>query len=199
MPDPVLRDIPTRIATARLHLRPPQAGDGRIMYEAVVDALPQLRKFLASVPWAAHEPSEESSEIYCHHAQANFLARTDFPYLIFDSASNQLVGCTGLHRFHWAVPKFEVGFWCRTSQTGKGFISEAVAALAGVAEKNFSGARIELITDESNHRARSVAIRCGFVLEGILRDERRSPDGTLRNSCLYARTKSEPTRVNLQG
>jgi len=32
-----------------------------------------------------------------------------------------------------------------------------------------------------------VAERCGFELEGVLRHERRAPDGSLRNTCIYAR------------
>jgi len=32
-----------------------------------------------------------------------------------------------------------------------------------------------------------VAQRCQFTLEGILHNERRTPDGRVVNTCLYAR------------
>ena len=44
--------------------------------------------------------------------------------------------------------------------------------------------RVELVTDELNAGSRSVAARCGFSLEGILRSTMQSPDGKLRNSCV---------------
>jgi hypothetical protein len=35
-----------------------------------------------------------------------------------------------------------------------------------------------------------VAERCGFSLEGIMHNVMRAPDGSLRNSCVYARLPS---------
>ena len=48
--------------------------------------------------------------------------------------------------------------------------------------------RIECFTDADNLPSRRLAERCGFVLEGIMRNERVEPNGTLRNTCLYAVT-----------
>ena len=73
-----------------------------------------------------------------------------------------------------------------------GYVSEAVRALVSVAENHLAAMRIELITDAENQRSRTVAERCGFSLEGQLNNERRSPDGSLRNICIYART-ARPT------
>ena len=64
---------------------------------------------------------------------------------------------------------------------------EAVTALCGFAFAHLRVVRVEIVTDEENGAARRVAEGCGFVLEGILRHERRAPDGTLRNMCIYAR------------
>jgi hypothetical protein len=102
-----------------------------------------------------------------------------------------VVGAAGLHRTDWNTPKSEIGYWCRTSKTGNGYISEAVEALVRVAFQDLKAARVELITDEQNLESRRVAQRCHFQLEGILRHERKAPDGTLRNTCIYARLPPE--------
>lgn len=190
MLEPILRDLPPAIETKRLLLRPPQAGDGAALFAAVTESLPELRRFLASLPWVAAEQSVEASEVYCRTAQANFLARRDLPFLLFEKATGQLVGASGLHRMVWATPKAEVGYWCRTSRVGEGFVSEAVMALADYAFKHLRAVRIELLTDEENDASRRVAERCRFALEGILRNERRAPDGSIRSTCLYARLPS---------
>jgi len=187
MIDPVLLDLPTSIDTERLLLRPPQAGDGPLLLAAITESLPELRRFLASLPWIAAEQTADSSELYCRNAQANFLARKDLPFLLFEKATGQLVGASGLHRIVWATPKAEIGYWGRVSRARNGFISEAVDALSLYAFDHLHAVRVELITDEENERSRRLAERCQFTLEGILRDERRAPAGELRNTCIYAR------------
>ena len=187
MLDPVLLDLPASVETARLMLRPPQPGDGPALHAAIVESLAKLRRFLASLPWVAAEQTLDSAESYCRTSQANFLARKDLPFLMFEKATGELVGATGLHRMVWGTPKAEVGYWCRTSRSGNGFTSEAVLALTGYAFVHLGAIRVELVTDEENAESRRLAQRCQFELEGILRHERRAPDGTLRNTCIYAR------------
>lgn len=189
MPAPVLIAVPDTFASPRLDLRPPRAGDGPVVFEAIAESLSEMRRFLASLPWVAGEQSVEASEVFCRTAQANFLARTDMPFFAFERGTGQLVGCVGLHRPVWATPKFDVGYWCRSSRVGEGFVTEAVQALCGLAFEELSAVRLELITDEQNAPSRRVAERSGFTLEGILRNERRAPDGSLRNTCVYARTR----------
>jgi RimJ/RimL family protein N-acetyltransferase len=187
MTDPVLLELPTTIETARLRLRPPGAGDGTVLFEAITESLPELRRFLASLPWVATEQSAASSEVYCRNAHANFIARKDLPFLVFEKATGQLVGATGLHRIDWATPKAEIGYWGRSACAGRGFVSESVQALTAYAFNHLQAVRIELITDADNLASRRVAERSQFMLEGILRHERRAPDGSLRNTCVYAR------------
>ena len=187
MTDPILIELPSSVETERLFLRPPSAGDGPALFAAVSESLTELRRFLASLPWVAAEQTIASSEIYCRTAQANFLARKDLPFLLFEKSSGQLVGATGLHRVVWETPKAEIGYWVRTSRTKNGFVGEAVTALTSFAFEHLHAARVELIMDEDNLESRKVAERSKFALEGVLRHERRAPDGSLRNTCVYAK------------
>ncbi|HKC17900.1 MAG TPA: GNAT family N-acetyltransferase [Steroidobacteraceae bacterium] len=186
-PDPLLIDLPESIDTERLHLRPPRRGDGALLYAAVAESLPELRRFLSSLPWVAAEPSAQASELYCRNALANFMARKDLPFLLFEKSTGQLVGATGLHRIVWETPKAEVGYWVRTSRAGNGFIYEALTAMTAYAFQQLRAVRVELVTDEDNRASRKVAERCQFALEGLLRHDRRAADGTLVNTCIYAR------------
>ena len=187
MVDPILIELPAVIETERLRLRSPQAGDGAALYLAIQESLPDLRRFLASVPWVATEQSIDASEIYCRNAAANFLTRKDMPFLLFEKSTGEIVGATGLHRAVWATPKFEVGYWGRSSKSGQGLITEAVKAVTELALGPLAAVRVELITDAENHASRRLAERCGYTLEGTLRSERRAPDGSLRDICMYAR------------
>ena len=189
--DPLLIDLPFPLATARLELRSPLAGDGPVLQFVWLESMPVLRQFLGFLPWVAREPTVESAELYCRNAQANILARKDFSLLAFERETGRLVGGAGLHRPNWEVPKVEVGYWLRPSAAGRGYASEAVEALVQVALLSFSAVRVELITDAANLASRRVADRCQFRLEGILRQEFRAPDGRLCDTCMYARLAAE--------
>lgn len=188
---PLLLDLPATLDTARLRLRVPQPGDGAALCEAVSESLPELRRFLGALPWVAAEPSAESSEAWCRRSQANFLARTDLPFLMFERASGRLLGATGLHRPDWSLPRLEVGYWCRTRALGQGWVSEAVRAIAAYAFDQAGAVKVDLVTDEEHLASRRVAERCGFTLEGVLRHASRNPAGELRNLCLYARLRDD--------
>jgi RimJ/RimL family protein N-acetyltransferase len=187
MLDPVLIDVPTTLDTQRLALRTFRAGDGVVLHEVLAESITHLRQFLWFLPWVAEDPTPESSEIRCRKAEANFLARIDLPYLMFEKHSGKLLGSVGLHRTDWAVPKTEVGYWVRPSAAGHGFVSEGVQALVDWSLNQLHAQRVELVTDASNTASRRVADRCGFVLEGVLRNVMKAPDGALRHSCVYAR------------
>jgi len=115
MTAPILVDVPAEIETPRLLLRCPSAGDGVVVHEAVVESLQELRVWSASLPWAIAEPSVDASEMFCRESQAAFIRRTSLPYLAFERSSGRFIASTSLHRIHWEVPRFELGFWCRSS------------------------------------------------------------------------------------
>jgi RimJ/RimL family protein N-acetyltransferase len=185
--DPVLRDVPTLVETARLELRPPQPGDGPEAYAAVAESLADLRRYPASMRWALAEQSVASAEKYCREAHAHFIARSDLPYFMFLRGTTTLVGATGLHRFDWSVPKFEIGYWVRSSYRGRGLVTEGVGALADMAITALGARRLEIHADNANVRSWQVCERLGFALEGIHRNETIDPSGVLRDTRVYAR------------
>jgi RimJ/RimL family protein N-acetyltransferase len=180
-------NLPTSFETDRLIIRCPRSGDGAELFEATVDALAELRRFPASMPWALETPSIDTSESFCLAGSANFQAGKDFPFLFIDKTSRTVVGCGGLHRPRWAVPVFELGFWGRSSLVGRGLFSEAAVALINYAFSNFGAKRVEAICDDSNTRSIRLCERIGMQLEGVLRQERRAPDGSLRNTRIYSK------------
>jgi RimJ/RimL family protein N-acetyltransferase len=93
-----------------------------------------------------------------------------------------------MHHIEWSVPRFEIGYWCRTSLAGRGYIREAVTALTWMAFETLGAARVEVRMDTQNERSWRVAERLGFQLEGVLRSDARANDGQLRDTRVYALT-----------
>ena len=181
-----LPEVPSRIETACLVIRAPRAGDGEVVYESVRQSLAHLRAWPASLPWALAEPSVARSEQFCRRGAASWQSRSDFPMLLFLKGGNRHVGCTGLHRVDWTVPTMEVGYWCHREFQGQGLVSEAVRAVVGLACGRLGVRRLTCLTEVENLPSRRVAERAGFVLEQVMRHERVTPGGELRDTCLYA-------------
>jgi RimJ/RimL family protein N-acetyltransferase len=187
-PDPVLIKVPEQLLTERLVLAAPRAGLGQAMNAAVRESFEQLQPWM---PWAEAEPSIEDTETVMRHQLAKFVLRSDLAYQFYlrtpDGQASRLLGGTGLHRLDWAVRRFEIGYWVRSSAAGQGYVTEAVKALADMAFTELRARRVEIRMDANNQRSRAVAERCGFELEGVLRRDSLTPAGEVRDTCVYAR------------
>jgi len=141
------------------------------------------------MPWAHEHQSVEHSEAYARHAQADFLARRDLPLQLYLRDDGTFVGGSGLHRIDWAVPRFEIGYWVRTSMAGSGFATEATRRIAQFAFQDLDAERVEIWCDARNERSAAVATRAGFALEARLNHNRIGADGKLSDSLCFVRLK----------
>jgi RimJ/RimL family protein N-acetyltransferase len=187
--DPINLDIPETIETERLLIRPPRPGDGKAMNEAVCESLDHLKRWMA---WARHEPSVEEQEARSRRMAAAFKTRSeDIALYIFERKTGRLLGATGIHAIDWSVPRAEIGYWLRVGETGKGYITEAVRAVTDYAFTHFQAERIEIRCEPANKRSAAVAERCGYTLEGQLRNQMRDASGDLRDTLVYGMIRSE--------
>jgi RimJ/RimL family protein N-acetyltransferase len=186
MASPLLEDVPDAIETERLLIRCPRAGDGQAVFEAVLETFDQLHLWM---PWARTPPAVDDSEAHCRRAHANFMARTDLPFALFLKRTWQYVGGSGLHRMDWDVRRFEIGYWCRKSMQGQGLITEAVQAISNMAFDKLAANRVEIHCSHRNVRSQKVAELAGFPLEARLKNHALEPNGELRDTLIYAKTR----------
>jgi RimJ/RimL family protein N-acetyltransferase len=182
--NPLLIELPEQLITERLIIRPPRVGDGAHVNDAIRESIDEIRPWM---PWAKETPSVEQTEENIRRSVARFITREDLRLQIH-LRDGTFVGSSGLHRMDWNVPKFEIGYWCRTSLAGRGYITEAVDAIQRFAFESLKANRVEIHMDERNVRSRGIPERLKFPLEGILRNFERANDGTLRDSRIYAKT-----------
>jgi ribosomal-protein-serine acetyltransferase len=184
----ILLDFPHQIETERLLLRLPKPGDGQEVNEAIRTSIEELQPWM---PFAKQVPEVEETESNIRKAHAKFLTREDLRFHIYHKEQGNFIGSTGLHYIDWKVPKFEIGYWVKTSESKKGYVTEAIKALAQFAFQELKAKRVEIECDSRNERSRKVAERLGFTLEGILKNDDRGLDGSLRDTCIYAITNIE--------
>jgi RimJ/RimL family protein N-acetyltransferase len=186
--DALLEDVPEHLETERLILRVARGSDAQALNAAVCESLDHLRRYM---PWAQAAPSLAQSNADCRRMQAKFLLREDLTLFTFerraDGGEGDFVGGTGLHRIDWNVRRFELGYWCRTSRQGRGYVTEAAQALTRFAFDALRARRVEVRMDDTNERSWRVAQRAGFALEGVLRRDSLNPQGEPRDTRIYAR------------
>lgn len=170
-------------------LRAPRPGDGAVLIASVLETLDDLRRFPSSMAWAMGEQTAEQAEDFCRSSAANWILRKDFPFLLFLRETGEHVGNCGLHRFDWEKRVFEIGWWGRKRFQGRGYVTEAAAAITEFAFGRLGARRVWCCSDELNASSWRVAERLGFRHEGTLQSERGDPDGTRRNMRVYATTR----------
>lgn len=185
---PILREFPDQFETERLMLRAPRPGDGMAVYEAIEESLAELKPWM---PWAWETPKPELSEEFARRAAVRFTLREDLPLLIFRKSDHKFVGGTGLHRIHWEIPSFEIGYWQRTSLHGQGYITEAVKGLTCFAFDVLGARRCEIQCDANNGRSAAVARRTDYVQEAHLRNHRLNTSGELGDTLIFGLTRAD--------
>lgn len=182
--NPILRNFPDAFTSQRLDIRAPRPGDGAQLHAAVSESWSELSSWL---PWARVQMSAEETEALVREGASRFLLRQDLWLLLFQKGTNTLVGSSGLHRIDWSIPSFEIGYWMRSSFVGKGYMTEAVRAIADFAFTHLQARRIHIHCDERNAKSGKVAEQAGFAAEATLGQAQRANDGTLANIVVYAR------------
>jgi RimJ/RimL family protein N-acetyltransferase len=190
--DPLLIEVPIEIDSPRLVLRCPRPGDGAALLEAVCESLDGLRPWM---PWAQAAPAPDESEALCRRFQADYLARRDLVLHAYSKDGGRFVGSTGLHRINWDVRCFEIGYWVRRGEGGRGYVTEWVERVARFAFEQLLARRVEIRCDAQNERSVRVAERAGFTLEGVLRQDSLTPAGEPRDTRVYSIVRADLNRA----
>ncbi len=188
MRSPILKDFPESFETERLLIRSPLSGDGPEMHAAVNESLDEL---LPWMDWPKQHKTIEDSEERIRQGRVRFLERTDLLLLLFLKGPGTLVGGSGLHRMDWSVPRFEIGYWCRTRFASNGYITEAVRGITTFAFEYLGARRVEIRCDSLNRRSARVAERAGYSLEGELRNAEVGADGGPTNVLVFSMIPEE--------
>lgn len=183
-----LKKIAKTNETKRLILKTPSLRYTQMLQSAIEESVTDLRLWLK---WAQKTPSLAECTENISKAINAFDNQEDFQFYIFIKESNTFIGCAGLHRIDWSIPKVEIGYWVKASYQGHGYATEVSQWLTQFAFNELGVNRVEIRCDDNNTRSKSVAEKLGFVLEGVLRNDTLTPDGKLRSTAVFSRVKQD--------
>lgn len=174
---------PEELVGPRVVVRAWRPADAPALFEAVDQSRARLRPWMG---WVDNHRTVADSEEYCRRVAVNFAERSDFALGIWHRASERFLGGTGFHNIDWDVPSFEIGYWIRDGEVGKGYVEEAVRLQVRHAFDCMGARRLALTCDATNERSRRIPERIGFVLEGRLRNHKLTETGTLRDTLIFS-------------
>lgn len=151
------------------------------LHALIVANLEHLR---AWEPWAHGEQTEQAFRGFSRSALHQWADGASLPCAI--RYRGALVGTLGARIETWSGTA-EIGFWLDADHQGRGIVTRAVEAACAHLVDVHRTRRLEIRTATANTRTRSVAERCGFVEEGVLRSAQNHPDGR-RDLVVYGRT-----------
>jgi ribosomal-protein-alanine N-acetyltransferase len=172
----------TPIETERLVLRLPEITDARDIF-ANYAADPEVTRYLT---WAPHQSVEET-EGFLRMSEEHRSAGTDFVWAITEAGS--VIGMVGLHmqRFGGMM----MGFVLARSRWGKGYMSEAAAAVMAHALRDADVHRVWAVCDLENKASARVLEKIGMSFEGTLRAFSPRPGQPPGDVLSYALVKAQ--------
>lgn len=161
------------------------AGDVR---EALEESYADLIKYLL---WPEPSPTLATVRKNIEEAIHNFENDVnEYRFLILRNSDSRFIGTISLLIRNLKIPYLEFGYWVRSSEKGKGYMSVALKMLEDYAVNELHVRRLEIRMAESNIESRRVAERAGYEFEAKLDSDRMLPDGTPDNSLVYRKLYS---------
>jgi len=172
--------------TQSVQLRRHRFEDVDALHDAVIDSFSELSQWLS---WChpGYSRDETIERIRCRHE--SWEKNEEWSYLIVDE-DDQILGSCGLHHLDLKNAVGEIGYWVRTSATGRGVATSATRQLCHKAFHEFGLERVEIVVSVENQISLRVAEKTGAIREGILR-KRIVLNGRRHDCVLFSLLKEE--------
>jgi RimJ/RimL family protein N-acetyltransferase len=137
-------------------------------------------------------PRPEKMRAYVSQALAELDAGVSMPFVTVDRSSGRVVGTTRFMNIEAPHRRLEIGTtWIGKSFQRTAINTEAKYLMLRHAFETLRCIAVDLRTHEKNLQSRAAIERLGAKLDGILRNHRILPDGSIRNTAAYSIVDAE--------
>jgi RimJ/RimL family protein N-acetyltransferase len=146
-------------------IRPYAVNDAPAVWEAARESLRELQPWM---PWCHPAYSLDESRSWLELQVRAFEQGTAFEFAIV-SADGKYLGACGLNQIDALNHRANLGYWVRTSASGRGVATHAVRSLRDWAFRNTDLLRLEIVIAVGNIASQRVAEKTGARREGVLK------------------------------
>lgn len=169
------------IFTDRLILRPFCDEDGPALAQATEESWDDLSRWMRWATDRAERSDIANCTLYARLCGQKFHLKHDYVFAGFTKNADRFILTSRLsHDANGTADVYELcGYWCRTSQQGKGYMTEAVRAIIDYAFTVLGAKKILIKHAAGNHATRAMMDKLGFVEEAVLPNAHQLPNGEL--------------------
>jgi len=155
--------------TVRLY----QQRDAEEMHAAALESVPEVYPWMA---WCHRRYSLGEARQWVAIQEKLAKQGMAYEFVILGEGGRFLGGC-GINQISTANRFANLGYWVRTSATGRGVAPAAARLVAEYAFRETDLIRLEIVCAAANTRSQRVAEKVGAVREGVLRSRLMLPTG----------------------
>jgi RimJ/RimL family protein N-acetyltransferase len=170
-----------KVKSPDIRIRRYRADDVEAVYEAVTESFAEISRYMG---WCAPTYSRDNAATWVTSRAAAWQSKSEYSFLIEDK-TGRVLGACGLNRIEPQSGTANLGYWVRTTATGRGVCTAAVSQLRAFAFQEAGLFRLEIVAAVTNIPSQRVAEKSGGVREGILRG-RLLANGVRQDAILYS-------------
>ncbi|HEU5236837.1 MAG TPA: GNAT family protein [Pyrinomonadaceae bacterium] len=163
-------------------LRSYREDDAEKLYEAVRESIPEVSRWLS---WCHENYSIAESRDFIALRNASSQGDEWYSFAVFEKSTNVFVGGVGLNFINRVHQFANLGYWVRTSATGRGFATRATRMAAQFGFEQLGLHRIEIVAAVDNLASQRVAEKAGARHEGLAR-KRLLIGGLAQDAMIYS-------------
>jgi RimJ/RimL family protein N-acetyltransferase len=159
---------PGALSDGVIDVRPWRDGDAVALHEAARESIATVGQWL---PWLTANYSLTDSEDWVSDSARHWRQGTEFRFGVFEPGpGGRCLGGAGLNHLNAVHGIGNLGYWVRSTGTGRGIGSRAARLVARFGLTTAGLGRVEILTACDNLASQRVAARIGARFEGVLRD-----------------------------
>jgi ribosomal-protein-serine acetyltransferase len=152
-------------------------------YDLIARNRARLEQFFAGTVALTQTP--ESTQKHLEDITTKQNKQHYFSFLIIDTTINSLIGSIQIKSIDWSIPKAEIGYYIDQKYEGKGITSKATAKVIQFGFDILKLSKIYIRTSAENKASIRIAEKNGFSLEGVIRRDYKTTDGTVTDLMYY--------------
>ncbi len=149
-----------------IKLRPFGEADIDIVYQAICASVKELSVWMS---WCHEGYEKQEIATFFESREEAWKNETEYSFAIYDVETNEFLGSLGINYIKREYQVANLGYWIKTSQTGRGVASRATRLGARFALEQLKLQRIEIIAAVGNRASQRVAEKAGALREGVMR------------------------------
>jgi len=179
-----------------ISIRPYRLDDAAALHEAAMESVWEVRPFM---PWCRPNLRVDEGRRWIEAQVSAFKTAKAFEFVIVGQGNHFLGGC-GLNQIDEENHRANLGYWVRSSGTGRGVATGAVRQLVEWGFSNTALVRLEIVVSTQNAASLRVAEKSGALREGVLK-KRLLLHGTWHDAVIFSfvRPGKLPPTLVLQG